>query len=91
MTDTVEIEQFILQTLVDRFGQVRAVLTPATTLRELGIDSLGGVELSLAIKKRYAVRFVAGEIKVDHSVADIAAAVATKLAPTEARPTETVS
>jgi acyl carrier protein len=81
VTDTTEIEHFIIQTLVDVFGQDADVLSPAATLKGLGIDSLGGVELSLAVKKRYGVRFVAGEVKVDDSVAEIAHAVAAKLAP----------
>lgn len=73
-----EIEQFIMRVLVDSFDAEEDGLSVDTTLRHLSIDSLGGVELSLALKKEYGVSFVAGEVQVDFSVADIAALVRTK-------------
>jgi acyl carrier protein len=73
------IEQFIVTTLIERFGEDESRLGPEVTLKQLGIDSLGGVELSLAIKRRYGVRFVAGEIQVDFRVVDIAQVTADKI------------
>ncbi|MGF1428122.1 acyl carrier protein [Kitasatospora sp. LaBMicrA B282] len=77
-TDTPE--QFVLEVLADKFGVPQEQLAPDATLKSLGLDSLGGVELSLAIKKRYGVAFVAGELRVDFTVADIAQLTTEKLA-----------
>ncbi|RKN47025.1 acyl carrier protein [Streptomyces hoynatensis] len=76
--DAGEIEQFITRVLVDAFDAEEDGLGVDTTLRQLSIDSLGGVELSLALKKEYGVSFVAGEIQVDFSVTDIAELVRSK-------------
>lgn len=79
MTEEAEsIERFITNVLVEVFDAERNDLGVDTTLRQLGIDSLGGVELSLVIKKEYGVSFVAGEIQVDFSVSDIAELVSAK-------------
>lgn len=80
MSDTQnEIEEFIIETLGDRFGIPGAKLSSSADLKALGIDSLGGVELGLVLKKRYGVRFVAGEIRVEFTVAEIAALAEDKL------------
>lgn len=78
-----ELEQFVLDTLRTRFHVPAEELSPQVTLKELGIDSLGGVELSLTIKKKYGVSFVAGEIRVDFTLTDIAALTGKKLAEVE--------
>lgn len=84
MSDTADIiEAFILKTLTDVFNVPADQLSGAVTLQDLGIDSLGGVELSLAVKKRFGVAFVAGEITVEFSVADIAQLAGKKLAEQE--------
>lgn len=77
------IEAFIIETLGDRFGIPEAKLSPAVNLKTLGIDSLGGVELSLVLKKQYGVQFVAGEIRVEFTVGDIADLVREKLGEIE--------
>jgi acyl carrier protein len=81
--DTKTIETFILTTLTEEFGIAEQNLTPDASLKSLNIDSLGGVELSLKIKKKYGVTFIAGEISVDFTVADITALVEQKLAEPE--------
>ncbi|WP_225846215.1 acyl carrier protein [Streptomyces sp. HPF1205] len=80
---TTDLEQFVIDTLRTRFHVPAEDLSPAVDLKTLGIDSLGGVELSLAIKKKYGVAFVAGEVRVDFTVADIAALTEKKLAEAE--------
>lgn len=72
--------EFIVSTLTTRFGVPEAGMTPETDLKTLGIDSLGGVELSLAIKKKYGIAFVAGEITVEFTLAGIAELAERKLA-----------
>jgi acyl carrier protein len=81
--ETNGIETFIMRTLTEEFGIPGDDLSPAADLKSLGIDSLGGVELSLAIKKEYGVAFVAGEISVEFSLAEIAALVQKKRADDE--------
>jgi acyl carrier protein len=81
MSDTAEaIEAFILKTLAEVFNVPADRLSGTVTLEDLGIDSLGGVELSLAVKKRFGVAFVAGEITVEFSIGDIARLAEKKLA-----------
>jgi acyl carrier protein len=73
------IADFIMDVLVEKFDQERDELSGAVSLKELGIDSLGGVELALALKRRYGVSFVAGEITVEFSLDEIAALAQAKL------------
>jgi len=73
-----EIETWVMTVLAERFG-VENELSPGVSLKVLGIDSLGGVQLSLALKKKYGVAFVAGEIKVDFTLGEIAALTRGKL------------
>lgn len=90
MSDTsAGLYEFIVSTLTTRFGVPETGMTPETDLETLGIDSLGGVELSLAIKKKYGVAFVAGEITVKFTLAGIAALAERKLA--EIQPTVVTS
>ncbi|AGL13743.1 acyl carrier protein [Actinoplanes sp. N902-109] len=77
--DIDKVQQFVAETLQTRFDIGPDDLTPGSTLRDLKIDSLGGVELSLVLKKQYGVQFVAGEISVDFTTADIAELVRQKL------------
>jgi acyl carrier protein len=79
-----EIELFVLEMLRTRFDVPEAKLTEQVTLKSLGIDSLGGVELSLTIKKKYGVQFIAGEIGVEFTVTDVAELTREKLGKLEA-------
>lgn len=81
--ETLDIETFIMDTLAEEFSIPRQDLVPGASLKELHIDSLGGVELSLKIKKKYGVGFVAGEISVEFTIADITGLVVDKLAEPE--------
>ena len=74
-----DITRFVIETVGDRFGVPAAKLEPGVNLETLGIDSLGGVELSLLLKKKYGVEFVAGEIAVVFTMSDIAELVCGKL------------
>ncbi|MFI6442528.1 acyl carrier protein [Streptomyces sp. NPDC050759] len=79
-----EIELFVQEMLRTRFDVPEAKLTEQATLKSLGLDSLGGVELSLTIKKRYGVQFIAGEIGVEFTVTDVADLTRQKLGELEA-------
>jgi acyl carrier protein len=81
--ETKDIETFIMDTLAEEFAIPEQELAPDASLKSLNIDSLGGVELSLKIKKKYGVAFVAGEISVEFTVTDITALVVHKLAEPE--------
>lgn len=74
-----EITRFVIETVGDRFSVPASKLEPGVNLQTLGIDSLGGVELSLLLKKKYGVEFVAGEIAVAFTMSDIADLVRGKL------------
>jgi acyl carrier protein len=78
-----EIELFVLEMLRTRFDVPQARLSEDATLKGLGIDSLGAVELSLTLKKKFGPHFVAGEIGVEFSVTDIANLTRAKLAEPE--------
>jgi acyl carrier protein len=81
MSETLEsVQEFVLDTVADRFNARPEQLSAEASLKSLGIDSLGGVEISLAIKKRFHVAFVAGEIAVDFTLGDIAELTLKKLA-----------
>jgi acyl carrier protein len=80
MADVIdEVQIFVRDILVDRFEVPVDEFSPDTDLQSMGIDSFGGVEISIALKKSYGVEFVAGEIGVEFTVADIAALVLDKL------------
>jgi acyl carrier protein len=75
-----EIELFVYEILADRFDVPVADLSPSTNLRELDIDSLGGVEIGLELSRRYGVKFLAGDIPVELTVAAIVDLMCEKLA-----------
>jgi acyl carrier protein len=66
-----EIEAFVLEILATRFDVPAEQLSPASDLLELGIDSLGAIEVGLELKSRYGVDFTAGDIPVEFTVAAI--------------------
>jgi acyl carrier protein len=78
-----DIELFVFEMLRTRFDIPEERLSEQASLKSLGIDSLGSVELSLTLKKRYGAQFVAGEIGVEFTVADVAELTRAKLGELE--------
>jgi acyl carrier protein len=75
-----EIEAFVYEILANRFDVPVEDLSPTTDLLELGIDSLGGVEVGLELMREYGVTFAAGDLAVQCTVADIIDIARLKLA-----------
>jgi acyl carrier protein len=80
-----EIERFVYEILTSRFDVPAMDLSPSTNLLELGIDSLGGVEIGLELKAKYGVSFLSGDLPVELTVRAIADLVYTKLTELKAR------
>ncbi|NGO48587.1 acyl carrier protein [Streptomyces ureilyticus] len=73
----------IVGILVEELGQSREELSPETTFRELGIDSLALLELSVIVEERTGILLEG--VTHGSSIAEAAAALGDALAPAAAR------
>ncbi|EFC81299.1 acyl carrier protein [Parafrankia sp. EUN1f] len=75
-----DIEIFIIDIVSQRLEVPVEEVPSDAAIGSFGIDSFGAVEIAVALKNTYDVLFVAGEIGVDFTIADIAALAVEKLA-----------
>ncbi|NYI04902.1 acyl carrier protein [Allostreptomyces psammosilenae] len=80
---TTDIQEFLISTLGERFRVPAAKLSAGARLSELGLDSLGTVELGMVVKKKYGAVFSAGEISIEFTVGDVAELIGKKVAEAE--------
>jgi 1-acyl-sn-glycerol-3-phosphate acyltransferase len=69
------VERLVAELCADSSGEPGVVVTPATHLRELGLDSLATAELAIALDARFGVRLADADVAGIRSVADVAATV----------------
>lgn len=70
-----EIKSVVNQILVDEFEVEEAALEPSRPLADLGLDSLDGVDLVVALEKAFRVRIPEQEARSIRTLADIYARV----------------
>ncbi|WP_131799525.1 acyl carrier protein [Parafrankia sp. CH37] len=75
-----DIEIFIIDIVSQRLEVPVEEIPSDAAIGSFGIDSFGAVEIAVALKNTYDVLFVAGEIGVDFTIADIAVLAVEKLA-----------
>jgi acyl carrier protein len=80
-----KVRQVVTETLVTEFELERSRIVPAAKLREdLGLDSLDGVDLIVALEKSLNVRIPESDARQMRTVADIHAFIDRAVAATHA-------
>ncbi|WP_035847370.1 acyl carrier protein [Kitasatospora azatica] len=67
------VEERLVEIICKRFAVPADEVALDTPLRDMKVDSLATVELSLALQREFGVRFKPGEINSGHSLGDLTA------------------
>jgi acyl carrier protein len=71
----------LTELIAENYALPAQQLTPNTRFEELDLDSLVLIELTVLLSNRWGVALADGELRPDHSIAEVAALLSAKGVP----------